>query len=671
MASNHKLVCARAARQEFAEAFCRGIQDYRGSRLLAATFAEYFSGVLPQSLAPVLDFLHDPGVSSLAWEGSVKLGNSDAHTYDAPLRVMARKRPLLPQEAYHCVSTEGKNNSVVVHDGRVHRDGRTLYMSHSRFCLDRIFNEMDDNATVYREAVQPLFQRVLSGGRASLLLFGQTGTGKTYTAQGVMERLIDDLFDSTRRVALCCYEMAGTRGGREGVFDLLAEQKQVKCLTGEDGNVHVRGAKTVECSTADELRKALAIAFALRSSEKTERNEASSRSHAIIELHVGAASSSSSADSPEGVLRIVDLAGSERNFETQLHTRKMAERGGHINYSLLMLKECARLMHRNRQRVDDGAGEKLQHIPFRSSKLTHFLQKCFEDVDHQTVVITTLSPAPTDVEHTLNSLQHVGMMRASRLWEKDIKAAQGAYVKGASSSAPDSFSNVEGRGHGLHSKLQDARAGQLKLHAFNMEARMGGSIMKKYEPENVKTEAFIDPRWHREMNVVVEEDLWVLREADSEVTQLLTEWHEEQWSARRAHEVHRWDAATVRAFVQRLELPGQVRLPSTMTGAQLCRLGAKAVTALCSDEATAEAFRQALQEERNQAKETIRAQARRNEKIAALGSHRVRAVGSASAAPAVVDAASAIAEATEEVTEAGPLAAVDAASAAPPAVEVA
>lgn len=44
-------------------------------------------------------------------------------------------------------------------------------------------------------------------------------------------------------VTLCCYEMAGTRGGREAFFDLLADRQQVKCLTGEDGNVHVRGAR--------------------------------------------------------------------------------------------------------------------------------------------------------------------------------------------------------------------------------------------------------------------------------------------------------------------------------------------------------------------------------------------------------------------------------------------
>lgn len=580
-------------------------------------------------------------MAKLAWGGSVTLSNREARAQDTPFRVMARKRPLLSVEgqasAYDCVSIEGKNNAAVVHDGRVHRDGRTLYMTHSRFCLDRIFSEADDNTCIYTEALQPLVQRVARGARATLLLFGQTGTGKTYTARGVLAHLEAELFrDEHNRVSVRCYEIAGTRGGREAVFDLLAERKPIKCLTGEDGHVHVRGACVVECTTVDQLRAALETSFAWRSSEATERNEASSRSHAVIELHLavddavrpGDAVSSDDPGMEPGVLRIVDLAGSERNFETQLHTRKMAERGGHINYSLLMLKECARVMHRNRQRLESNPGTALQHIPFRSSRLTHLLQKCFTDADHRTVVVTTLSPSPVDVEHTLNSLQHVGMMRTSRPWDFEARRAARAWGEAAAEPAggrEEAFSKVEGRGHALHSKLQDARAGQLKLHAFGMVTGTGGSVMKKYEPENVKNEAFIDPRWHREMNVAVEDDLWVLREADAEALQLLTSWQEEQWEARRAHDVGRWAAAGVQAFVRGLGLAGEVRLPSTMTGAQLCRLGPRGLAALCSDLATAEALHQALQGERAAARQAELSQAGRNAKMAALGVHRLHA----------------------------------------------
>lgn len=332
------------------------------------------------------------------------------------------------------------------------------------------------------------------------------------------------------------------------------------------------------------------------------------------------------------MLRVVDLAGSERNYETQLHTRSMAERGGHINYSLLMLKECARLMHRNHSARREG-DRKEQHVPFRSSRLTHLLQSCFTDDTHRTVVITTLSPSPTDVEHTLNSLQHVGMMRASRpvaagAEEEDEAAAHCSAMGGGSAGGKASdgtgFEAVQGRGHELHSKLQDARASQLKLHAFDMLTGQGGTIQKKYDPENVKLETFIDSRWHREMKVQVEEsDLWVLKEADAEIVQTLTSWRQEQWHERQAHDLVRWDAKAVQAFVASLALPGEVRLPSTMTGAQLQRLGRRGLSALCGDEATFEALHDALCGERAASRELTAAQTKQNAKVTALGAHKV------------------------------------------------
>lgn len=38
-----------------------------------------------------------------------------------------------------------------------------------------------------QEAAEPLLHSALKGGRSSLIFFGQTGTGKTYTARGVLE----------------------------------------------------------------------------------------------------------------------------------------------------------------------------------------------------------------------------------------------------------------------------------------------------------------------------------------------------------------------------------------------------------------------------------------------------------------------------------------------------
>jgi len=629
MTTNHKLVCARAARDEYAGAFRAGICSYESSRCISAVCGRLFLAALPEPAALlVMKYVHDPAVALFAWDGVVELANSEVPSAGAPFRVMARQRPLLPGEckagAYGCISREGTNNAIVVHDGRVHRDGRTLYMVHSRFCLDRVFGADDSNDAVYADAVRPLLLPVKNGvgGHSTLLFFGQTGTGKTYTASGVLEHVAAELFleDGAVSASVLCYEIAGVRGGREAVFDLLAERNPVKCLTGENGQVHVCGARVVPCSSADQLRNAIADALKWRSSESTERNDASSRSHAIIELRVGFPGR------PElscGVLRVVDLAGSERNFETQMHTRQMAERGGHINYSLLMLKECARIMHLNRQRLEEG-GPKAQHVPFRSSRLTHLLRCCFEDESHRTAVVATFSPCPVDVEHSLNTLQHVSMMRASRAsgWRRPNPSASTVNTDALGSLAGQ-FSTVEGRGHGLHSKIQDARSGQLKLHAFHMVTKVGGTIMKRYEPENVKVEAFIDPRWHREMKVEADRDVWVVREADAEAVQLLSEWREEMWRSRRAHDVTRWDAAAVQAFVSALQLPGTVHLPSTMTGNQLARLSRRALCTLCSNEATGQALHEALLEERAAAREAGAATAERNARMTALGKHSV------------------------------------------------
>lgn len=627
MVANHKLVCSRAARKEFAGAFRRGVSDFRLSRTAAATCGKMLLEKLPHQLPLVpLEYLYDEGVAHMAWDGIVARANAGARSRGAPFQVMARKRPLQDDEIlggeFDSLSVEAGNNAAVVHDGRVHRDGRTLYMVHSRFCLDRVFGESEGNDVVYADAAKPLVESALAGGRSTMVLFGQTGTGKTYTARGVLDRLVPDLFKETSEVSLTCYELAGTRGGREGFFDLLAERAPVKCLTGEDGNVHVRGAKLVSCRSPDELHEAIATGLAWRASEVTERNESSSRSHAVMELRLPAPDGD--AEGSGGLIRVVDLAGSERNYETKNHSRSMAERGGLINYSLLMLKECARMMHKNHVLRLEGRTAEEQHVSFRASKLTHLLQSCFTDEAHRTVVVATLSPAPTDVEHSLNSLQHVGMMRAGHSDSSHASALSAAACSAAGSAGEGAagFSEVQGRGHHLHSKLQDARAGQMRLRAFDMVTAVGGTIMKKYEKENVKTEAFIDPRWHREMHVQADTDLWVLREADEEVVQVLVAWQQEQWHARKVHDLSRWDAKIVQDFIRSLELPGEARIPSSMTGAQLKRLGRRGLSSLCTDEETAQAVHDALVGEKQADNELSSAHSKSRAKMTALGANR-------------------------------------------------
>lgn len=49
-------------------------------------------------------------------------------------------------------------------------------------------------------------------------------------------------------------------------------------------------------------------------------------------------------------------------------------------------------------------------VPFRASKLTQVLRESFTDPSHRTLVITAVAPTSTDLQHTLNSLDHVILM---------------------------------------------------------------------------------------------------------------------------------------------------------------------------------------------------------------------------------------------------------------------
>jgi len=50
-------------------------------------------------------------------------------------------------------------------------------------------------------------------------------------------------------------------------------------------------------------------------------------------------------------------------------------------------------------------------IPFRSSLLTRVLKSCFTSgTSHRTTIIATISPTPTDLQHTINTISHTVLM---------------------------------------------------------------------------------------------------------------------------------------------------------------------------------------------------------------------------------------------------------------------
>jgi hypothetical protein len=302
------------------------------------------------------------------------------------LCVFVRKRPLAKKElkgkgydVLTCLFTaiSSKNNTLdtslrrelLCHEPKLKVDCSEALENHT-FAFDGVFDDDQDNETVYRATVGPLLPSLVpstppatSSSASSLTVFayGQTGSGKTFTMRSIYRQAAADLFDRLAvydctvgvSVGVSFYEIYMNH-----VNDLLNLRKRVQLLEDGDGVVQLLGLKEIAIASADELMELIKIGEEARATSANAVHDDSSRSHALLRVTLSGADGAVLAR-----LSLVDLAGSERACDTQSDSKSTRMEGAEINKSLLALKECVRAL-------DRGA----THIPFRQSKLTQLLR---------------------------------------------------------------------------------------------------------------------------------------------------------------------------------------------------------------------------------------------------------------------------------------------------------
>ncbi len=94
--------------------------------------------------------------------------------------ICVRKRPISTKEIkrHDYDSVTCSNPCVIVHDCKLKVDGISKYLDNTPFEFDHTFHEDNSTDDIYFNAVQPLIEFVLNGGRATVFAYGQTGSGK-------------------------------------------------------------------------------------------------------------------------------------------------------------------------------------------------------------------------------------------------------------------------------------------------------------------------------------------------------------------------------------------------------------------------------------------------------------------------------------------------------------
>lgn len=369
-------------------------------------------------------------------------------------RICVRKRPLndheIQENVYDCIKVHKSHYFLTAHDGKKARTGRRIHMDHKHFFFDKVWDETARNSEICSTEIERLIAWARQGLSSTLLCFGQTGTGKTYTLTAAMDFIIHSL--SMQSIEITFVEIHGKK-----CYDLLAKRKVVFLRSDAEDNVHIRGARTIQTDSSPESARLaymeLIDALQLRSCEVTERNPISSRSHAICTIRLLPSPSNDVTDngldseklneflmSSPGKIMLVDLAGSERNYDTVQMSRAQHRESAEINSALMALKGCFRAYQLQVQKLwelhqsqlkpvnesyylskvqqKESCSSQLRNLPaedtalfvapFRASLLTRILKECFSlDQLHRTLIIATVSPSSVDLMHTVNTLQNV------------------------------------------------------------------------------------------------------------------------------------------------------------------------------------------------------------------------------------------------------------------------
>ncbi|XP_006880402.1 PREDICTED: kinesin-like protein KIF11-like [Elephantulus edwardii] len=291
--------------------------------------------------------------------------------------------------------------------------------SRKTYTFDMVFGASTKQIDVYRSVVCPILDEVIMGYNCTIFAYGQTGTGKTFTMEGerspneeytweedplagIIPRTLHQIFEKlTDNGTEFSVKVSLLEIYNEELFDLLSPSSDVseRLQMFDDPRykrgVIIKGLEEITVHNKDEVYQILEKGAAKRKTAATLMNAYSSRSHSVfsVTIHMKEITIDGEELVKIGKLNLVDLAGSE-NIGRSGAVDKRAREAGNINQSLLTLG-----------RVITALVERTPHVPYRESKLTRILQDSLGGRT-RTSIIATISPASTNLEETLSTLEY-------------------------------------------------------------------------------------------------------------------------------------------------------------------------------------------------------------------------------------------------------------------------
>ena len=363
-------------------------------------------------------------------------GNKENYKIQS-IRIYIRVRPLLKyeDEIFWQLNEEKKiiftSNYYSFNDssedelksGNKKRKMMDLIYSPQKFYFDKIYSSNVESQIIYKEICQDIIKNAIDGFNGSIMMYGQTTSGKTFTmlgtpnSPGILPCSLNDIFISINKKkeilenvifnVYCSY----LEIYNEKINDLLNDSTNLKLIEDKRYGTIVSGAKRVKIKNFEEGIAIKDYGEEHRKYRETFINEYSSRSHCIFQIYleqIHLDEEGNNFKSNFSCLNLVDLAGSERinkNDNKLNHTNET----GYINKSLFILTNVI-----NKLAENSSSFNRNEYIPYRDSSLTRLLSQCLGG-NSLTTIICTISPAKMNYYQTLSTLRFASRAKNVKL----------------------------------------------------------------------------------------------------------------------------------------------------------------------------------------------------------------------------------------------------------------
>jgi len=340
------------------------------------------------------------------------------------------------------------------------------------FELDAVLDgkSTQEEAYIKSGAQDAVTQNLFKGFNCTILAYGQTGAGKSFTMgsaagtsmeigefDGIIPRACVDLFsqiqkrcDGNAQVELSYLEIYN-----EEMRDLLVDDKELKkSKNGKgdmkiretlNGEVYVSGLSAQSVDSPKAIGKFMDEASSRRVTASTAMNAVSSRSHAICVLRIKGVLEDDTKF--QAKLTLVDLAGSERIKKTGAEGGRRKE-GININKGLFVLGQVVSALSETRPKYK-------RKPPYRDSKLTRLLQDSLGG-NSRTIMVACVSPADFNLDETVTTLRYATNAR-------NIKNTATRNV--VKSLSPEEAAKLQRENQLLKAQVQDLQATIRKMGA--------------------------------------------------------------------------------------------------------------------------------------------------------------------------------------------------------------